>query len=89
MDACFVEMMQAITVKLFLGEMHFNVAMQRPFLQHYRTKGKEVNSVENKRRYWRECRENKARCMYFAFSVHASRQQRKLRTRSNKSVYEI
>lgn len=52
-----------------------------------RTKGKEANGVENKRRDWRECRESKARCMYFAYSVHASWQQRKLRTCSDKSVY--
>lgn len=54
-----------------------------------RTKGKEANGVENKRRDWRECRESKARCMYFAYSVHASWQQRKLRTCSDKSVYGI
>lgn len=34
--------MQAITVKFLSGEMHFNVATLRPFLQHYRTKEKEA-----------------------------------------------
>lgn len=35
-DACFDETMQAITIKLLPGKMHFTVATQRPFLQHYR-----------------------------------------------------
>lgn len=39
-------MQQAITVKLLPGEMHFNVATLRPFLQHLQDRTKEKEAME-------------------------------------------